>query len=79
MTPRGLRAEDAATYCGCKTLSAFYHHIRQGRLPRAMPGTRIWDRHALDAALDKMSGLPQSEATSDGLEEWLNARAAQGR
>ena len=57
MTPRGLSKQQAAEYCGCVTLEAFDAWVRKGIVPGAIPGTHRWDRKALDAALDRASGL----------------------
>lgn len=56
MTPRGLSREAAATYCGL-SLSGFDDWVADGRIPKAIPGTRRWDRKAIDLALDQASGL----------------------
>ncbi len=65
------RAE-AGTYYGLST-SAFSGWVAAGRLPSPLPGTRRWDRKAIDAALlrflrrrkarllsGKVSGLPRN-------------------
>jgi excisionase family DNA binding protein len=51
--PRGLRAEEAATYLGMGR-SKFLELVDEGRLPkpRAVDGMRIWDRLTLDVAFD---------------------------
>ncbi|GJE03602.1 helix-turn-helix transcriptional regulator [Methylobacterium isbiliense] len=48
---------ELAAYCrmspsGVRTL------VARGLLPQALPGSRRWDRRAVDAALDRASGLP---------------------
>jgi hypothetical protein len=55
--PRGLTAEGAAHYAGCRSVSAFQNWVRKGIMPKPMPGTRRYDRRAIDAALDHLSGL----------------------
>lgn len=55
--PRGMSREQAAAYAGCESLSAFNNWVRRGIMPKPIPGTRKWDRKAIDAALDRMSGL----------------------
>jgi excisionase family DNA binding protein len=54
--PRGLRAEEAASYLGMGR-SKFLELVDEGKLPRprAVDGMRIWDRRALDAAFDDFS------------------------
>jgi hypothetical protein len=51
--PRGLRADDAASYLGMGR-SKFLELVEDGRLqkPRAIDGMRVWDRLALDAAFN---------------------------
>jgi hypothetical protein len=78
LAPRGLSKHAAAAYVGCATLSAFEDRVRRGLLPGPVPGTNTYDRHALDAAFDKLSGLAvpgtrESEADA-ALRAW---RAAQ--
>ena len=55
--PRGMSKEQAAAYAGCETLSAFNDWIRRGLMPGPIRGTHTWDRKAIDAALDRLSGL----------------------
>jgi hypothetical protein len=80
--PRGLSKEDAAAYAGCGTLSAFNDWIRRGIVPGPIPGTNKWDRKAIDAALDRLSGLqPTIKSELSPYDEWKasqNANAAKG-
>ncbi|KRR21872.1 hypothetical protein [Bradyrhizobium retamae] len=58
MTKRGLSKQEAADYCGCATLAAFDRWRRQGIVDvNPIPGTNIYDRKALDLALDAASGI----------------------
>jgi hypothetical protein len=79
--PRGLSKEDAAAYTGCDTLSAFNDWIRRGIVPGPIPGTHKWDRKAIDAALDRLSGLqPTIESELSPYDRWKasqNANAAE--
>ncbi|CAH1671793.1 helix-turn-helix transcriptional regulator [Chelatococcus asaccharovorans] len=75
IAPRGLSREQAAAYCGLKP-SGFDYWINRGRLPGAIPGTKRWDRRALDAAWDKLSGLDNKLTSSsaqgdDEFAQWL--------
>lgn len=70
---RGLTVEQAAEYCGCETVEAYNTWVRRGIVPGPIPGTRRWDRKAIDAALDRRSGLTNDPATS--FEEWARANA----
>lgn len=75
--PRCLSGQDGARYCGVSIYS-FDDWVRRGILPKPIPGTRRWDRKAIDAALDHMSGLTAT-LTSSPLAEWRarrNARAS---
>ena len=71
--PRLMTGTQAAEYCELvpATFSAW---VAAGRLPPPLPGTRRWDRRAIDAALDKLSGLAPSIVLSDDpFEEWERA------
>ena len=80
--PRGMSREQAAAYAGCETLSAFNDWIRRGIMPGPIPGTHKWDRKAIDAALDQLSGLqPKIAAQLSPYDAWKasqNASAAEG-
>lgn len=54
---RCLTKQQAAEYCGCESLEAFDAWVRKGIVPKAIPRTHRWDRRAIDAALDRASGL----------------------
>lgn len=54
--PRLMSGADAAAYMGL-TPGTFCQWIKDGRAPPALPGTRRWDRKAIDLALDKLSGI----------------------
>jgi hypothetical protein len=58
VTPRGLSRRAAAEYCGLAP-STFDARVGDGSLPGPVfPGRcRIWDRLALDRALNSLSGL----------------------
>lgn len=73
---RCLTATEAATYCGL-TASGFRTWVARGTLPPPLPRTRRWDRHAIDAALDRMSGLAKDEPTGEtDYDRWKRAREA---
>jgi len=76
--PRGITREEAAIYCGCST-ATFSNWVRRGIVPGPLPGTNRWDRKAIDAALDRASGLEPTLRESP-LEAWRvrRARATQG-
>lgn len=73
---RGLSRPDAAAYCGL-TPAAFDDWVRRGLVPPAIPGTHRWDRKAIDAALDKASGLlPTSLSAYDKWKAGKHANAS---
>ena len=80
--PRGMSKEQAAAYAGCETLSAFNDWIRRGIMPGPISGTHKWDRKAIDAALDRLSGLqPTMQPRLSPYDAWKasqNASAAEG-
>jgi hypothetical protein len=74
---RGLSKQEAADYCGCETLSAFNDWVRRGIMPGPIPGTHKWDRNAIDAALDRLSGLQTTIAPAkSAYDEWKAAQNA---
>lgn len=58
--PRGLTPEQAAEYVGY-TAKLFAEMVKQGMLPAALPGGNF-DKAAIDAALDQLSGLAKPSA-----------------
>ena len=74
---RCISAGDAAAYCGL-TSSGFRSWVDRGILPDALPGTGRWDRHAIDAALDRISGLAKDEpeAEESEFDRWKRGREA---
>ena len=82
MMQRGMSKQEAAAYAGCKTLSSFADWVRRGIMPGPIPGTRKWDRKAIDTALDRLSGLQITiERQISPYDTWKasqNARVAEG-
>ncbi|GLH77022.1 hypothetical protein SSBR45G_19300 [Bradyrhizobium sp. SSBR45G] len=80
--PRVMTKEEAASYVGCKSPSAFSDWVRRGIIPGPIPGTHKWDRKAIDAALDRLSGFQtRIEPQLSPYDEWKasqNASAAEG-
>ncbi|MEM7619518.1 MAG: helix-turn-helix domain-containing protein [Pseudomonadota bacterium] len=75
---RGLSIQEAAEYCGITT-ECFRTWVRDGLIPGPWPGTKRYDRKALDNALDKLSGIPHNASTT-AYEAWKakrNAHSAQ--
>lgn len=64
--PRGLTPDQAAMYVGYSA-KVFSELVRQGLLPGAMPGGN-YDRAAIDAALDRLSGLARPSPADQAAE-----------
>ena len=70
---RGLSHEEAAAYCGL-SVGAFDLQVRAGLFPPSLPfaGRRkVWDLHAIDRALDAMSGLSMKQSEEQRKKEAL--------
>jgi predicted DNA-binding transcriptional regulator AlpA len=65
---RLLTRHEAAMYCRLspQTFSAW---VKLGRLPASIRGTARWDRKAIDAALDSISGL-MTQSTESAFDQW---------
>jgi hypothetical protein len=75
--PRNMTREEAAAYCRCETVSAFNDWVRRGIICGPIPGTHRWDRKALDASLDRASGLVTTiQGGVDEYEAWKASEAA---
>ena len=68
--PRGLSATAAAIYAGCQTVAAFRAWVRRGIMPRPMPGTRRYDRRAIDLSLDRLSQITSQSSESSVYGQW---------
>jgi predicted DNA-binding transcriptional regulator AlpA len=80
-TPRLVGRREAAAYLGIGE-STFSLWVATHNLPPAVPGTRKWDRRAIDAKLDEISGLTAAnDNVEDEFDKWereRDARKAQG-
>jgi hypothetical protein len=79
MTRRGMTKKEAADYCGCESLAAFDRWRRMGIVPDAIPGTNRWDRKAIDAALDRASGLMAESGDLSPYQRWKAENATKGQ
>lgn len=79
--PRLLSRKEASAYCGVSP-TCFSMWIAGHKMPPAIPGTRKWDKRAIDARLDEISGLAANDnAAETDLQKWKrerDARKAQG-
>lgn len=71
--PRLITRKEAAAYCGL-SVTQFSQWIRDGRISPPIAGTHMFDRHRLDADLDRLSGL-EAQSLSP-LEMWKRQRNA---
>lgn len=72
-TPRLIGRKEAATYCGIAE-STFSLWVATNKMPQSIPGTRKWDKRAIDARLDEISGLV-AEKELDPFEQWERQNA----
>lgn len=74
--PRLIGRSEAAAYCGI-TPTCFSMWVASHKMPASIPGTRKWDKRAIDAKLDEISGLGANDnKAEDGLSEWRRRRDA---
>lgn len=57
LTPRLLTTRQVAAYLGFANTKSVADLVKSGAIPAPLVGTKKWDRHAIDAALDRLSGL----------------------
>jgi hypothetical protein len=43
--------------------AVFSRLVAKGLMPARLPGTRLWDGHAIELALDKLAGLDDARTT----------------
>jgi predicted DNA-binding transcriptional regulator AlpA len=66
---RLIHRKEAADYCGIGE-STFSLWVSTQKMPPAIPGTRKWDKRAINARLDEISGLTPNEP-EDRYEKWI--------
>ena len=69
-SPRLIGRKEAADYCGISP-SCFSMWVASHKMPPAVPGTRKWDKRAIDAKLDEISGLGSSAEPEDAYDKWV--------
>jgi excisionase family DNA binding protein len=67
--PRLIGRKEAAAYLGIAE-STFSMWVATHKMPPTIPGTRKWDRRAIDARLDEISGL-DAGTDEDPYEKWM--------
>ena len=74
--PRLISRAEAAAYCGISP-TCFSMWVASHKMPPSIPGTRKWDKRAIDAKLDEISGLGSNEAKGEtDLQKWRRERDA---
>ncbi|WP_333898664.1 hypothetical protein [Agrobacterium pusense] len=68
--PRLIGRKEAAAYLGIAE-STFSMWVATHKMPPTIPGTRKWDKRAIDARLDEISGLDTGDNAEDEFEKWL--------
>ncbi len=66
--PRLIGRKEAAAHCGISP-TTFSMWVASHKMPPAIPGTRKWDRKAIDAKLDEISGLVGND-NEDVFDKW---------
>jgi predicted DNA-binding transcriptional regulator AlpA len=72
--PRLIGRKEAAAYCGVSP-SCFSLWVATHKMPPAVPGTRRWDRKAIDARLNEISGLMPADQ-EDPYVKWMRENGA---
>lgn len=73
--PRLITQKQAAAYCGVSA-PTFAKWVLVGSMPPALSVMKRWDKKAIDAHLDKISGLEVSDTQEDPFEKWKRERDA---
>ncbi|ASR06680.1 hypothetical protein CHY08_05870 [Rhizobium leguminosarum bv. viciae] len=67
--PRLIGRREAAEYCGISP-TCFSMWVSSHKMPPPIPGTRKWDKRAIDAKLDEISGLGVND-NEDPYDKWM--------
>ena len=63
--PRLMTGKEICDYLGYARADSTLHHLKKiGILSPRVPGTNRYDRHAVDVALDKLSGINQASQST---------------
>lgn len=73
--PRLIGRREAAEYCGIAE-STFSLWVSTHRMPPSIPGTRKWDKRAIDAKLDEVSGLNTGHV-EDRYQKWMRENSGE--
>jgi hypothetical protein len=73
--PRLVSKAEAARYCGV-TPATYAKWVLEGIVPPSLPIIGKYDMRALNAALDRLSGIKATEHSEDSFEVWKRGRDA---
>jgi predicted DNA-binding transcriptional regulator AlpA len=73
-SPRLLSRKQAAAYLGIGE-TTFSLWVSAHKIPSSVAGTRRWDKKAIDARLDELSGLSVND-NEDPYEKWMRENAS---
>ncbi|MBX5303139.1 hypothetical protein HJB93_28565 [Rhizobium sp. NLR12b] len=73
--PRLIGRKEASDYCGIAE-STFSLWVATHKMPPCIPGTRKWDKRAIDAKLDEISGLGVSPS-EDRYARWMRENSGE--
>jgi excisionase family DNA binding protein len=71
--PRLIGRKEAAAYLGIAE-TTFSMWVSSHKMPAPVAGTRRWDKKAIDARLDELSGLSVKDS-EDPYEKWMRENA----
>ena len=74
LAPRLLTRRQAAAYCGA-SIPTFNKWVLAGVLPQSVSITNRWDRLALDAELNKRSGIGDNSPKESAFDRWEREEA----
>ncbi|MBX5239364.1 AlpA family transcriptional regulator [Rhizobium sp. NLR22b] len=78
--PRLIGRKEAAEYCGISP-SCFSMWVARGIMPPTLPGTRRWDRRAIDAMMSALGGIDEPNAIDDrsAIRKWRDRKESYDR
>ncbi len=68
--PRLIGRKEATAYLGIAE-STFSMWVASHKMPPPIYGTRKWDKRAIDAKLDEISGIGSAADDEDPYEKWM--------
>lgn len=78
-SPRCVRRQEIEQAYGLRP-AVFSRLVAKGIMPLRVPGTRMWDRHAIDHALDKLAGFDRpGNANETVADRWFRENDNESR